>query len=160
MRGKAHDCDFSSNCDDRILEHLIQTIENKILIQKCISKSWTLQEFLTEAGQIEDISLQMRDMKVRPEDRDIAKVAEYRWRTTRAHRDPGHIVKYLESNSAQIADLRFIWKGRAVQPMGKDAIFARNTTILQRYVGPRKADVHRVLADNQAEVTIIKGNTE
>lgn len=64
LREKAHDCDFGTNCDERILEHLIQTIENQVLIQKCISKSWTLQEFLMDAGQIEDISLQMRDMKI------------------------------------------------------------------------------------------------
>ena len=44
--------------------------------------------------------------------------------------------------------------------MGKDAIFAENTIILQRYVGLRKADIHRVLADNQVEATGIKGNTE
>ena len=93
LRGKAHDCDFGSNCDDRILEHLIQIIENKILIQKCISKSWTLQEFMTKAGQIEDISLQMRDMKMGPEDRDIGKVADSRRRPTRANRDPGHNSK-------------------------------------------------------------------
>ena len=40
------ECDFGGiNYDERILEHLIQTIENKMLIQKSISKSWTLQEF-------------------------------------------------------------------------------------------------------------------
>ena len=42
LREKANDCDFDTNCDERILEHLIQTIENKGLIQKCISKAWTL----------------------------------------------------------------------------------------------------------------------
>ena len=76
LREKAHDCDFGTNCDERILEHLIQTIENQVLIQKCISKSWTLQEFLMDAGQIEDISLQMRDMKIGPDNKDIEKVEE------------------------------------------------------------------------------------
>ena len=74
LREKANDCDFDTSCDERILEHLIQTIENKNLIQKCISKAWTLFEFLMEAGQIEDISLQMKDMKIGPDDRDVAKV--------------------------------------------------------------------------------------
>ena len=78
LREKAHDCDFGTNNDERIVEHLIQTIENKMLIQKCISKSWTLTEFLTEAGQIEDISLQMRDMEISPEEHEIAKVMEPR----------------------------------------------------------------------------------
>ena len=36
LREKAHDCDFGTNNDERILEHLLQTIENKMLIQKCI----------------------------------------------------------------------------------------------------------------------------
>ena len=37
LREKAHDCDFGSNHDERIREHLIQTTENKTLIQNCIS---------------------------------------------------------------------------------------------------------------------------
>ena len=57
LREKAIECEFGDTQDERILEHLIQTIENQHLIQKCISKSWTLQQFLTEAGQIEDISI-------------------------------------------------------------------------------------------------------
>ena len=65
-----------SNNDERILEHLIQTTENKSLIQKCISKSWSLQEFLTEAGQIEDISLQMRDMTIRSDEKEVAKIEQ------------------------------------------------------------------------------------
>ena len=64
LREMAHDgCNFGSMFDERILEHLIQTIEDSALIQKCISKSWTLQEFLTAARQTEDISTQMHDMK-------------------------------------------------------------------------------------------------
>ena len=60
LREKAHDgCNFGSMCDERILEHLIETIEDSALIQKCISKSGTLQEFLTAARQTEDISTQM-----------------------------------------------------------------------------------------------------
>ena len=32
LREKAHRCDFGSSYDDRILEHLIQTIENQMYI--------------------------------------------------------------------------------------------------------------------------------
>ena len=78
LREKAHDCDFKSNHDERILEHLIQTIENQTLIQKCISKSWTLQEFLSEAGQIEAFSEQVHDMMTEPRSKEIAKVTEQR----------------------------------------------------------------------------------
>ena len=52
LREKAHECEFGETNDERILEHLIQTIQNQQLIQKCISKSWNLQQFLREAGQI------------------------------------------------------------------------------------------------------------
>ena len=51
LRGKARECDFGGNFDERILGHLIQTIENGYLIKKCISRAWTLQEFLSEAGK-------------------------------------------------------------------------------------------------------------
>ena len=80
---KAHDCDFSTNQDERILEHLIQTTENQTFIQKCISKAWTLEEFLSEAGQIEDISEQVHDLKTDPWSKEIAKVAERRYLTSK-----------------------------------------------------------------------------
>ena len=74
LREKAYDCDFGNTFDDRILEHLIQTIENQHLIQKCIAKSWILSQFLSEAEQIEDISLQVHDMKYSLDDKNIARV--------------------------------------------------------------------------------------
>lgn len=37
LREKAHECDFGGNTDERILEHLIRTIENKLLIKRCMS---------------------------------------------------------------------------------------------------------------------------
>ena len=66
LREKAHECEFSDTYDERILEHLIQTIEIQQLIQKCISKGWTLSQFPLEAGQIADISVIvfLHDMKV------------------------------------------------------------------------------------------------
>ena len=78
LREKAHDCDFKTTQDERILEHLIQTIDNQTLIQKCTSKSWTLQEFLSEAGEIEAISEQVHDMKTDPWSKQINKVAHRR----------------------------------------------------------------------------------
>ena len=78
VREKAHECEFGDTNDERILKHLIQTIENQQLIQKCISKCWTLQQFLREAGQIEDISIQVHDMKADPAAWGIAKVMSHR----------------------------------------------------------------------------------
>ena len=59
---KAKECEFGTTFDERILEHIIQTIDNKKLIEKAISKTWDLARFLTEASQTEDIARQIRDM--------------------------------------------------------------------------------------------------
>ena len=67
VREKGNECEFGTNCDDRILEHLIQTTHNRTLIQKAINKKWNLTQFLTEAAQMEDTSLQVSGMKI-PED--------------------------------------------------------------------------------------------
>ena len=45
LREKATGGEFGNTSDDRILEHLIQKIENETLIQKCIFKGWTLTQF-------------------------------------------------------------------------------------------------------------------
>ena len=60
---KVHGCDIGTSNGDRILEFLIQTVENQYLIQKCIYEGWTLDQFLTQAKQIEDLSVQVDDMK-------------------------------------------------------------------------------------------------
>ena len=79
LRVKAQDCEF-------------QTIENESLIQKCISKGWNLLQFLTEAGQIEDICLQMQDMKLGDREKQIARVDRNKgqvWKQRYANRKPG-----------------------------------------------------------------------
>ena len=63
LREKANDCDFHDDYEDRILEHLIQTIASKTLIRKCLSKGWTLSQFLEKARDYEDTQLQIRTMK-------------------------------------------------------------------------------------------------
>ena len=73
LREKAYNCEFGDMFDDRILEHMI-IIENQHLIQKCIAKSWEPSQFLLEAGQTEDISLQVHDMKHSLDGRYIARV--------------------------------------------------------------------------------------
>ena len=92
LREKSQDCEFgdSSQSDERILEHLIQTIENESLIQKCISKGWNLSQFLTEAGQIEDISLHMRDIKMVDQEKQIAKIdrsKQQKWKNAERYAD-------------------------------------------------------------------------
>ncbi|CAG2243790.1 unnamed protein product [Mytilus edulis] len=68
LREKAHACEFEATCDERILEHCIQTITNQDLIKRAISKGWNLDKFVEEAGQMEDTCLQMKDMKGDPRD--------------------------------------------------------------------------------------------
>ena len=58
LREKAKECEFGDTFDERILEHIIQTIDNKKLIERAISKTWDL----TEANQTKYIALQIQDM--------------------------------------------------------------------------------------------------
>ena len=74
LRENAYASELKDTFDDRILEHLIQTIENQQLIQKCIAKSWDLSQFLFEATQTEDISLLVHNMKDTLDSRQIARV--------------------------------------------------------------------------------------
>ncbi|CAC5366632.1 unnamed protein product [Mytilus coruscus] len=63
LRKKAHDCEFGNTTEERILEHCIQSIVNKELIRKAISKGWVLDRFIEEAAQVEDTNLQMKEMR-------------------------------------------------------------------------------------------------
>ena len=68
-------------CEDRILKHLIQTINNQALIQKAINKKWNLTQ-PTEAAQTEDTLLQVSDMKI-PEEIKMLSQHRERRRTSR-----------------------------------------------------------------------------
>ena len=74
LREKARTYEFI-NTDERLLEHLIQTVTNKPLVQKTVNKKWRLTQFLEEAAQVEDIKQQMSDMSC------IAKVGSALTRT-------------------------------------------------------------------------------
>ena len=69
LRETAKECEFGDTFDERILEHIIQTIDNKKLIERAISKTWDLTRFLTEASQTEDIARQIQDMGTEQVDR-------------------------------------------------------------------------------------------
>jgi hypothetical protein len=56
-------CEFGDQADDRILEHLIQTIKDNDLIKRCSQKRWNLEQFIEEASQREDIGQQVKEMK-------------------------------------------------------------------------------------------------
>ena len=42
LRGEAKECEIRATFDERMLEHIIQTIDNKKMIEKVISKTWDL----------------------------------------------------------------------------------------------------------------------
>ena len=69
IKRKTKGCEFGDTFDERILEHIIQTIDNKKLIERAISKTWDLTRFLTEASQTEDIARQIQDMGTEQVDR-------------------------------------------------------------------------------------------
>ena len=71
LREKSKDCEFGEQTDDRILEHLIQTIKDSELVKRSIQKKWNLDQFLEGASQREDLNQQVKDMK---EDFKISKV--------------------------------------------------------------------------------------
>ena len=71
LREKSQDCEFGEQTEDRILEHLIQTIKDSELVKRSFQRKWNLDQFLEEASQREDINQQVKDMK---EDFKISKV--------------------------------------------------------------------------------------
>jgi len=71
LHEKSKDCEFGTQTDDRILEHLIQTIKESELVKRSIQKKWNLNQFLEEVSQREDINQQIKDLK---EDFKISKV--------------------------------------------------------------------------------------
>ena len=75
LREKAKECEFGDTLNERLLEHLIQTVDNRTLIQKAISKRWDLDQFLSEASQLEDTKVMMKEM--REETSEVAKVSRY-----------------------------------------------------------------------------------
>ena len=61
LREKAVNCEFH-DCDERILEHIIQKTDNAELVRKVLHKKWTLQQTLEEMQVLEDTSMQVEAM--------------------------------------------------------------------------------------------------
>ena len=87
LREQAYDCEFNESCNDRILEHLIQTTRNAKLKQKCIKKEWTLFQFLDEAQRTEDISEQLSFMGHRQAKETVARGKRERWHSKQRCQD-------------------------------------------------------------------------
>lgn len=74
LREKSEHCEFGTSQEERILEHIIQTIEDEELIKSTIHKKWNLDTFLVRAAEKEDIKREIKDMKQMKEDHKVAKV--------------------------------------------------------------------------------------
>lgn len=61
IRRKAPACKFN-DANERILEHIMQTIDNTSLIQKTIDKAWDLDQN-AEVTLMEDTKLRLKDMR-------------------------------------------------------------------------------------------------
>ena len=62
LREKAEHCDFD-NIDDRILEHIVQHINDENLVKKTSQKKWNLEQFIEEAGERENLNTEVSDMR-------------------------------------------------------------------------------------------------
>ena len=56
MRHQAGECEFGGQEDERILEHLIQTIRDEELVKRAIKKRSNLDQVKENASQKEEIS--------------------------------------------------------------------------------------------------------
>ena len=131
LRDKGHWCDFCSSNDDIILEHLIQIIDNQYLIQKCIYKGWTLDQFLTQAKQIEDISVQVNDMKTDQWSKKISKVEEHRTESTQSQ----NYIQFRTQSCSYQGLARVHPKGEIVLLMECNVKYAENMTTSHLYAG-------------------------
>ena len=72
LREKAMSCDFH-DCDERILEQIIQTTDNAELVRKALHKKWTLQQTLAEMQLLENTSEPVKVMG-QHDTHDVAKI--------------------------------------------------------------------------------------
>ena len=134
---KANSCEFHDTSKDRILEHLIHTIPNKTLIQKCLTKGCTLSQFLAKACEYEDTYLQIRKMKgTRP---DIYQKQHHIYRThrwpMRSHCGLSGIHRTHRWPMGSYCGLSGIHpKGTTVLYLTSNATDAKSVTILQEFV--------------------------
>ncbi|CAC5414668.1 unnamed protein product [Mytilus coruscus] len=120
LRERAADCEFE-NQDDRILEHIIQTTDNELLIKKKINRKWTLDQMSQEVHQLEDTTLQihdMRDLHTASRAGEIAKVSNYggkqrnygmqnRWKTHTMRHERRNNCNYCGKNT-RLNDVKIV----------------------------------------------------
>ncbi|XP_013409816.1 uncharacterized protein LOC106173287 [Lingula anatina] len=63
LREKAEHCDFGENADARILERIIQTMDDKQIVTKAIQRNWNLETLIQEVSQKEDLNKEVDNMR-------------------------------------------------------------------------------------------------
>ena len=93
LRDKALKCEFH-DCDERILEYIIQTTTNAELVCQVLHTHWTLQQTLTEMQLLENTSEQVRMMG----QHDTLDVAKINRRNSKKRNKLSQIEQYKEQH--------------------------------------------------------------
>ncbi|CAC5392065.1 unnamed protein product [Mytilus coruscus] len=133
----ALDCEFGNTTEERILEHCEQSIENKELIRKVISKGWDLDRFIAEAAQVEDTNLQMKEMR-KEEHNVVYKLQNTSEKRFDRRQDNNRQRQTMETNNQHSHDLcnycGFRHESRRCPAYGKDCRSCGKRTILNQCV--------------------------
>jgi hypothetical protein len=135
LRDKANDCEFGEIMEERILEQCIQSVDNKELIRKAISKGWELDKFIEEAAQIEGTNLQMKEMKI--EEHGAVYKVQNNTNRRQDYRQRPALERHL-----QLSNATYIMKEEDAQRMGKTVDRVGKRTILRQGV---EQDTNRMI---------------
>ena len=91
LREKAMSCDFH-DCDERILEQIIQTTDNAELVRKALHKKWTLKQTLAEMQLLENTPEQVKAMG-QHDTHDVAKIDKRKKNINRRSQNERNIEK-------------------------------------------------------------------
>jgi hypothetical protein len=118
LREKGNDCEFGETMKETILEQCIQSVDNKELIRKAISKGWELVKFIEEAAQIEGTNLQMKEMKI--EEHGAVYKVQHNTNRRQDYRQRPALGRNLQLSNAACSYCGFHHEGRGCPAYGKD----------------------------------------
>ena len=144
LRAQAKECDFGQVEDARILEHIIQTVSNKVLVKKAISKKWTLDRYLSEAAETEDIEKQVLEMGGTTDSpkysRSIIAIAA----STKSQKPRKRSIQ--QASRVSTAGVAHTHQAKTVQHTGNGVENAISRIILSQCVKPSKTQLEGITA--------------
>ena len=135
LREKSKSCDFHDD-DERILEHIIQTIDNTDLVRRVLNKKWTLKETLADMQVLEDTSEQVEVMG-RQNSNSVSKIGKHKKEKSKSL----IYARQKESNKtshANIVGKHIQCKRNFVQLMGNSAANVEDQIIFLLFVSLQK----------------------